>query len=189
MLKTYLLVTTLFGFGFFGQLITDYNEENIEVLEENPIENISENIPEPVQIESEVVVPKDAPNEPIDNPSKPEQTVSWLLAQLVEAEAKGESYQGKVAVAEVVRNRVAHEDYPDTIEEVIYQEGQFQPVDNGAIHNPPSQASISASNEALITDSDNVEGAIFFYNSKTATSRWLDTRPTVKVIENHTFKK
>lgn len=110
-----------------------------------------------------------------------------LLARLVRAEAQGEPYAGKVAVAEVVLNRVDHPAFPDTIQDVIYQEGQFSPVVSGEINKPADTESKKAVEEALTSGRNN--GALYFYNPKTATSRWLDSRPTVEVIGNHVFKK
>lgn len=51
-----------------------------------------------------------------------------LLARLVYLESRGEPYDGQVAVAEVVLNRVLSDRFPDTVEEVIYQTGQFTPA-------------------------------------------------------------
>jgi N-acetylmuramoyl-L-alanine amidase len=110
-----------------------------------------------------------------------------LLARLVEAEAKGESYAGKVAVANVVLNRVEHHDFPDTVSSVIYQDGQFSPVASGSINQPASIESKRAVEEAFNKDVSN--GALYFYNPKTASSNWLDNRPTTTVIGNHVFKK
>src|SRR5699024_12433866 len=59
----------------------------------------------------------------------------YLLAQITEAEAKGEPYIGKVAVAEVVLNRGNHPDFPDNVSDVIVQENQFEPVRDGTIAN------------------------------------------------------
>jgi len=111
-----------------------------------------------------------------------------LLAKLVKAEAGGESYTGKVAVAAVVVNRAESGKFPDTIKEVIYQPGQFSPVSNGTINRPADQASINAAKQAL-NGSDPTGNALFFYNPDIATSRWLDSRPTTAVIGNHAFKK
>lgn len=119
--------------------------------------------------------------------SAPQPANSQLLAQLVESEAKGEPYQGKVAVAEVVLNRVNSGEFPNSIEGVIYQPGQFQVVSNGSINNTPSEASIRASNEAL-AGSNYANGALFFYNPRIATDRWQDSLRTTAVIGNHTFK-
>ena len=55
-----------------------------------------------------------------------------LLAQLVQAEAGNQSLEGKRLVVDVVLNRVADPRFPDTVEEVIFQPGQFSVVNNGA---------------------------------------------------------
>lgn len=73
-----------------------------------------------------------------------------LLEQLVEAEAGAEPYEGKVAVANVVFNRIHNKEYPDTISGVIYQRNQFEPVVKGTIYSMnPSSDSIKAVKEAV----------------------------------------
>lgn len=112
-----------------------------------------------------------------------------LLARLVRAEAESEPYAGKVAVATVVLNRVDSSEFPNSISSVINQSGQFSPVSNGEINKPADSESIRAVNEALTWNRSLGAGSLFFYNPKTATSRWLDSRPTTLVIGNHVFKK
>lgn len=112
-----------------------------------------------------------------------------LLSRLVRAEAQDEPYIGKVAVAEVVLNRVNDGQFPDSIEEVIYQKNQFSPVTNGSIYKAADEDSILAVEEALKDNSDVTYGSLFFYNPQIATSRWLDSKPTVINIGNHSFKK
>jgi N-acetylmuramoyl-L-alanine amidase len=111
-----------------------------------------------------------------------------LLARLVRAEAEGEPFTGKVAVAEVVLNRVASGDFPNTIKDVIYQAGQFTPVSNGEINKPADADSVRAV-AAAIADRSIAAGSLFFYNPATATSRWLDSKTTTVAIGNHVFKK
>jgi N-acetylmuramoyl-L-alanine amidase len=113
-----------------------------------------------------------------------------LLARLVRAEAQTEPFEGKIAVACVVLNRVESSLFPDTIKEVIYEPGQFQPISNGEIHEPADEDSIAAVKEAL-TEKRNIvpESTLFFYNPDIATSRWLDSRSTTVVIGQHVFKK
>ncbi|WHZ05528.1 cell wall hydrolase [Neobacillus sp. YX16] len=112
-----------------------------------------------------------------------------LLARLVRAEAQTEPLQGKIAVACVVLNRVESPQFPDTIKDVIYAPGQFQPVKNGQIDKPADEESIQAVKAALTDKRQLATGAIFFYNPTIATSRWLDTRATTLVIGQHVFKK
>ncbi|MED4205840.1 cell wall hydrolase [Neobacillus mesonae] len=112
-----------------------------------------------------------------------------LLARLVRAEAEDEPYQGKVAVACVVLNRVESKAFPNTIKEVIYQKRQFQPVQNGQINKPANDDSIKAVQEALKEKRQIAGDSLFFYNPVIATSRWLDTRKTTLVIGRHVFKK
>ena len=58
-----------------------------------------------------------------------------LLAAIIYCEAGGESYEGQVAVGAVVLNRMESELYPDDMEDVIYQSGQFEPTWNGMLSN------------------------------------------------------
>lgn len=109
-----------------------------------------------------------------------------LLARLVQAEAEGEPFEGKVAVADVVLNRVEHEQFPDTIKDVIYQKNAFEPVQNGSINEPASNEAVKAVEEALI-DQDKNEELLYFYNPETATSDWIFSREVVKKIGNHSF--
>lgn len=112
-----------------------------------------------------------------------------LLARLVRAEAQTESFEGKVAVACVVLNRVDHPQFPDSIKDVINAPGQFQPVQNGEINEPADEESIKAVKAALNEQRQLAPGALFFYNPAIATSRWLDSRTTTAVIGAHVFKK
>jgi N-acetylmuramoyl-L-alanine amidase len=109
-----------------------------------------------------------------------------LLARLVHAEAKGEPYEGKVAVATVVLNRVEHKEFPDTVKEVIYEENAFEPVQNGSINESADKEAHKAVNEAL-ADQENNDELPYFYNPETATSDWILTREVVKTIGDHAF--
>lgn len=113
-----------------------------------------------------------------------------LLAQLVEAEAKGETYEGKVAVATVVLNRVESPDFPNTVTSVIYEvvgnAYAFSPVQNGEINNPASEEAKVAVEDAL-ESSDRLNNAVYFYNDRIASDEWIRTREVVKKIDNHVF--
>ncbi|GLB60491.1 cell wall hydrolase [Cytobacillus sp. NCCP-133] len=115
---------------------------------------------------------------------KPEE--KKLLARLVQAEAEGEPFEGKVAVADVVLNRVEHEQFPDTVKDVIYQKNAFEPVQNGSINEPASNEAVQAVETALVDKEKNVE-LLYFYNPETATSQWIFSREVVKKIGNHAF--
>ncbi|WP_428908326.1 cell wall hydrolase [Niallia sp. Krafla_26] len=112
-----------------------------------------------------------------------------LLARLVRSEANTEPFEGKVAVAEVVLNRMESTQYPDSISGVIYQSGQFQPVSNGEINKPANEESVKAVHAALSDGQDISGDSLFFYNPDIATNRWLDTRETTVVIGDHVFKR
>jgi len=111
-----------------------------------------------------------------------------LLARLVEAEAKGEPYAGKVAVATVVLNRVDSHLFPNSIKEVIYQKDQFTPVKNGQINYPASAESKRAVEEALAFRGQG-SGSLYFYNPQKTSNTWLRSKQVTVVIGNHVFAK
>ncbi|WP_340966825.1 cell wall hydrolase [Bacillus sp. PPSBB_11] len=109
-----------------------------------------------------------------------------LLSRLVHAEAKGESYAGKKAVASVVLNRVEHRSFPDSVRGVIYQRNAFQPVSNGSINDKADQDSVKAVKQ-VVKEDDRTTKAIYFYNPKTATDNWIRSRKIVERIGRHVF--
>lgn len=122
-------------------------------------------------------------------PAYSEEDLDWL-ARLVHAEAQGEPLEGKIAVANVVLNRVKSRNFPDTIKQVIFQRVngryQFCPVRNGSIYQEPSQEALEAARLAL-EGKIVVMDALYFYNPKLARSAWIRSRPVVRVIGNHNF--
>ena len=64
---------------------------------------------------------------------QPAEGEAYLLAAIIQCEAWGEPYEGKLAVGSVVMNRVAHPKFPNTITEVIYSPKQFAPVASGRL--------------------------------------------------------
>lgn len=112
-----------------------------------------------------------------------------LLARVIYAESRGEPYEGQVAVAAVVLNRVKSSHFPNTIRGVVYAPGQFTSVSDGQINLKPNETAYRAAREAL-AGKDPSYGALFFYNPKTArTLSWLSTRKTTVQIGNHVFAK
>lgn len=116
-----------------------------------------------------------------------------LLARLVYAEAKGEPYAGKVAVATVVLNRVDSPLFPNSVAGVITERSAsghyaFSPVQNGTISLAADSESKRAVNEALMFRGKGSQ-SIYFYNPKTAQSTWILSRQTTVKIGNHVFAK
>lgn len=110
----------------------------------------------------------------------------YLLAKTVYAEARGEPYEGQVAVAAVVLNRVESPDFPNTIAEVIYQPWAFTAVHDGQINLEPNQTAYNAARDAM-NGWDPTYGCLYYYNASTATSEWIFTRTTVVTIGKHVF--
>ena len=115
----------------------------------------------------------------------------WWLARIIEAEAGGEPRQGKIAVGNVVLNRVASADFPDSVYGVIFDRVngvQFTPAANGAIWCTPSAASLAAARACLAGES--AAGAcLYFFNPRTATLQsWIvQNRAFHSRIGNHDF--
>lgn len=111
----------------------------------------------------------------------------YLLARLIYAEARGESYKGKVAVGAVALNRVRSSQFPNTLSGVIYQKNAFECVTNGSINNTPNSECLRAAKEAL-NGWDPTGGCLYFYNAATVPSKsWIHTRTVKTVIGRHSF--
>ena len=109
-----------------------------------------------------------------------------LLARIISAEARGESYLGQVAVGAVVMNRVEHPSFPDTIAGVVYQRGAFSCLDDGQFYEDVTDSAYKAATDVL-NGMDPSGGAIYYYNPKTATNKWIRSRPVIATIGNHIF--
>ncbi len=109
-----------------------------------------------------------------------------LLAAAIHGEARGEPYEGQVAIGGVILNRVASPDFPNTISGVIYQRGAFDAVKDGQINLEPNDSAFRAAQDAL-NGWDPSEGALYYWNPATATSRWIWSVPITKSIGRHVF--
>ena len=109
-----------------------------------------------------------------------------LLARIISAEARGESYLGQVAVGAVILNRIEHPSFPDTLSGVIYQKGAFSCHYDGQFYEPIADSAYSAARDA-INGLDPSGGAIYYYNPSTATSKWIFSRPVITTIGAHRF--
>ena len=110
----------------------------------------------------------------------------YLLARIISAEARGEPYEGQVAVGAVVLNRVRHPSFPDTLSGVIYQTDAFTAVSDGQFDQPIAESAYRAAQDAL-SGSDPSGGALYYFNPATATSAWIWSRPLIVTIGNHRF--
>lgn len=109
-----------------------------------------------------------------------------LLARLINGEARGEPYEGQVAVGAVILNRTRDSRFPSTIAGVVYQPGAFTAIVDGQINAKMEQSSINAAIDAL-NGWDPSGGAVYYFNPATATSAWIWSRPLIKVIGKHRF--
>lgn len=109
-----------------------------------------------------------------------------LLAKLIAAEARGESYTGQVAVGAVVLNRVTHSSFPDTVAGVIYQRGAFSCVNDSNWNVAPNSTSLKAARDC-INGWDPSGGAIYYYNPSKTSNSFMFSRPVITTIGNHVF--
>src|SRR5690606_33399003 len=89
-----------------------------------------------------------------------------LLAKIVQVESGYEGYEGQLAVANVILNRVKSNKFPATIKEVIYSGKQFPPAHNGLLDKSvPNQSVLKATKDAM-NGKNNVGDAVYFFNPK-----------------------
>lgn len=117
----------------------------------------------------------------------------YWLSRIINAEAEAEPYKGKVAVGNVIINRVNSSEFPDTVKGVIfeYYQGipQFSPVADGTIYNEPNAESIAAAKEAL-NGTRPVGDCTYFFNPAKSAGTWIVKNKTyVTKIGNHVFYK
>ncbi|MDI6619769.1 MAG: cell wall hydrolase [Clostridiales bacterium] len=111
-----------------------------------------------------------------------------LIAKIVQAESNGEPFEGKVAVASVVLNRLNSPNFPKSIYDIVYQKNAFSCIKGGKINAKPDVEAYKAVNRALSGD-DPTENALFFYNPKTASNKWMKSTSKYRavIIGNHVF--
>ncbi len=109
-----------------------------------------------------------------------------LLARIISAEARGEPYEGQVAVGAVIMNRVKHPSFPNTLSGVVYQNGAFTAIVDGQFYEDVAESAYRAAKEAM-DGADPTGGAIYYYNPAKSTNQWIRTRPVVYTIGEHVF--
>ncbi len=111
----------------------------------------------------------------------------YWLSRIISAESRGESLLGKIAVGNVVLNRVKHPQFPNTVYDVIYQKGQFTPASSGTLHQPPTEESLLAA-KLCLEGATVADDALFFCNPAIAVSTWIQrNRPYLMTLGNHAF--
>ena len=113
-----------------------------------------------------------------------------LMARAINGDARGEPYEGQVAVGAVILNRVKDSKFPNSISGVIYQPGAFTAVSDGQINQPIKEGTTvyKAAQDAK-NGWDPTGGCIYYFNPQTATNKWIWSRPHVKTIGKHRFCK
>lgn len=109
-----------------------------------------------------------------------------LMANAVYGEARGEPYEGQVAVAAVILNRVQSTSFPNTVSGVIFEPRAFTAVADGQIWLTPNETAKEAVIDAM-NGWDPTGDAIYYFNPNTATSSWIWSRPQIKQIGKHVF--
>ena len=113
-----------------------------------------------------------------------------LMARAINGEARGEPYEGQVAVGAVILNRVKDSRFPNTIAGVIYQSGAFTAVSDGQINAPIAEDStVYKAAEDAMNGWDPTGGCVYYFNPNTATNKWIWSRPHVVTIGRHRFCK
>lgn len=120
------------------------------------------------------------------HPSRVSDNDLKIMANAVYGESRGEPFEGQVAVAAVILNRVKSSTFPDTPSAVIFEPRAFTAVADGQIWLTPNESATKAVKNAL-NGWDPTGGCTYYFNPDTATSGWIWTRPQVKKIGKHIF--
>lgn len=111
----------------------------------------------------------------------------YWLSHIINAESGNQPLEGKIAVGNVVLNRVASSIFPNSIYDVIFQKHQFTPTANGSIRLEPNAESIIAA-KLCLDGANTVGNALFFLNPRTAPNSWASrNRPYLTTIGAHAF--
>lgn len=171
-----------------AQQQTETEQQDQQAEQQSP--PIEEETPaqEEIQPDSGAEVVEETPIEPtsVNVPNGFSQNDIQLMAQAVYGEARGEPYEGQVAVAAVILNRLQSPIFPDTVAGIIYEPLAFTAVADGQIYLTPDESSRRAVLDA-INGWDPTGEATYYFNPDTATSNWIWSRPQIKQIGKHIF--
>ena len=114
----------------------------------------------------------------------------YWMSRIINAESQGESLRGKIAVGDVILNRVKSPLFPNTIYGVIFDRQyavQFEPTINGTIYHTPGTESVAAAKLSLSNEST-VGNCLYFFNPTIASSSWIaNNRTYYTTIGGHHF--
>lgn len=111
----------------------------------------------------------------------------YWLSHIIYAESGNQPLSGKIAVGNVVLNRVNSYQFPGTVKGVIFQRNQFTPVSSGSIYREPNAESVLAA-KLCLSGVNTVGGAIYFLNPRMSPNSWVvRNRPCVATIGAHAF--
>lgn len=130
------------------------------------------------------------PKEEVQAASSGRSSDVQLIARAINGEARGEPYEGQVAIGAVILNRVKDSRFPNTIAGVIYQSGAFTAVADGQINQTmEDEATVMKAARDAMNGWDPTGGAVYYFNPATATNKWIWSRPLIKTIGKHRFCK
>ena len=137
-----------------------------------------------------VIFAKNSPKQNVSYAATSHTSDIQLMARAINGEARGEPYEGQVAVGAVILNRVKDSRFPNSISGVIYQSGAFTAVADGQINQPIEEGSTvyKAAQDAM-NGWDPTGGCVYYFNPDTATNSWIWSRPHVITIGKHRFCK
>ena len=116
----------------------------------------------------------------------------YWLSRIISAESRGESLAGQIAVGNVICNRVASEEFPDTVKGVVFDRKngvQFEPVSNRTIYDEPTEQSVLAA-RLVMAGVDAAGESLYFFNPALSQGKWVRANRTYHMtIGCHRFYK
>ncbi len=104
----------------------------------------------------------------------------YWLCRIISAESKGESLLGQIAVGNVILNRAASSQFPNTVKGVVFDRKngvQFEPVSNGSIYDEPTEQSILAA-RLVLAGVDAAGESLYFFNPALSKGQWVRANRT-----------
>lgn len=110
-----------------------------------------------------------------------------LLAKITMVEAGYETYEGQLALANVILNRVKNKRFPDSIHDVIYSGMQFPPAHNGLLDKSKPHATALRAAKDAINGKNNVGNAVYFFNPSISKGAFMSSLDVTVTIGHHSF--